>query len=64
MPLLIAWKAACGRSAQCPGQVDVPDDRKFVGLDAYQKAINSGVDLVLLCSPPGFRPMHFQAATQ
>ncbi|MGA2253621.1 MAG: Gfo/Idh/MocA family oxidoreductase, partial [Thermoguttaceae bacterium] len=50
--------------SQCPGQVDVPEDRRFVGLDAYQKAIQSGADLVLLCSPPGFRPSHFEAAVR
>ena len=39
-------------------------DRQFVGLDAYQKLLASDVDLVLLCSPPGFRPMHFETAAQ
>ncbi len=45
-------------------QVDVPDDRKFVGLDAFQKAIDCDVDMVLLCTPPGFRPAQFQAAVE
>jgi myo-inositol 2-dehydrogenase / D-chiro-inositol 1-dehydrogenase len=31
-------------------------------LDAYQKVIDSGVDVVLLASPPGFRPVHLRAA--
>lgn len=53
-----------GLRARCPGQVDVPDERCFVGLDGYQKAIDCGADLVLLCSPPGFRPMQFEAAVQ
>jgi myo-inositol 2-dehydrogenase / D-chiro-inositol 1-dehydrogenase len=48
----------------CKDRVDVPEDRKFVGLDAYQKAIDSGVDLVLLCTPPGFRPAQFEAAVK
>ena len=34
----------------------------FVGLDAYDKVINSGVDVVLLATPPGFRPRHLTAA--
>ena len=34
----------------------------FVGLDAYQKVIDSGVDVVLLTTPPGFRPQHIKAA--
>jgi myo-inositol 2-dehydrogenase/D-chiro-inositol 1-dehydrogenase len=45
-----------------PDQVDVPEERRFVGLDAYQKAIDCDIDLVLLCTPPGFRPAQFQAA--
>jgi predicted dehydrogenase len=37
-------------------------DRKFVGLDAYKNVIESDVDLVLLATPPGFRPLHLEAA--
>jgi predicted dehydrogenase len=43
-------------------KVDVPSARRFVGLDAYQKALAAGPDLVLLCTPPGFRPAQFAAA--
>jgi predicted dehydrogenase len=43
-------------------KVDVPPDRRFVGLDAYEKAIAAGPGIVLLCTPPGFRPAHFTAA--
>jgi myo-inositol 2-dehydrogenase / D-chiro-inositol 1-dehydrogenase len=43
-------------------KVRVEPDKKFVGLDAYQKLIDSGVDVVLLASPPGYRPMHLKAA--
>jgi predicted dehydrogenase len=42
----------------------VTDERCFVGFDAYQKVIDSPVDLVLLATPPGFRPQHLQAAVQ
>jgi predicted dehydrogenase len=45
-----------------PDKIDVPEDRCFAGFDAYQHVINSGVDLVLLTAPPGFRPLHLQAA--
>ena len=41
---------------------DIPDDKCFVGFDAYQKVIDSGVDVVLLCTPPVFRPEHFEYA--
>lgn len=43
-------------------RVDLPDDRVFFGLDAYQKAIAAGPDMVILASPPGFRPQHYAAA--
>lgn len=42
--------------------VDITSDRCFVGFDAYQKVIACGVDMVILASPPGFRPVHFEAA--
>jgi predicted dehydrogenase len=42
----------------------VTDERCFVGFDAYQKVINSGVDLVMLTTPPGFRPLHIRAAIE
>src|SRR5439155_6287177 len=45
-----------------PTKVDVPAERCFVGFDAYQKVIDSGVDLVILAAPPGFRPLHLAAA--
>src|ERR1035438_1428595 len=45
-----------------PAKVQVDDAHRFVGLDAYQKVIDSGVDVVLLTAPPGFRPVHLKAA--
>jgi predicted dehydrogenase len=47
---------------QKPGQVDVAPERVFVGIDAYQQVIDSGVDVVILTTPPGFRPQHLEAA--
>ncbi len=49
---------------RCGDQVDVPEERKFADLDGYQKAIESDVDMVLICTPPGFRPMQFEAAVK
>ena len=43
-------------------KVKVTPEKCFVGLDAYQKVIDSGVDVVLLATPPGFRPVHLKAA--
>jgi myo-inositol 2-dehydrogenase / D-chiro-inositol 1-dehydrogenase len=45
-----------------PTKVKVTPEKCFVGLDAYQKVIDSGVDVVLLATPPGFRPIHLKAA--
>ena len=39
---------------------DVADERCFVGFDAYQKVIDC-CDLVMLATPPGFRPLHIEA---
>jgi predicted dehydrogenase len=47
-----------------PGRVSVAEERKFVGLDAYQKVLASGVDLVVLATPGGFRPMLLKAAIE
>mgnify|MGYP001417634873 CR=1 FL=1 len=46
------------------GQVQVAEDRRFVGLDAFQQVIDSGVDVVILATPPGFRPQHLRAAVE
>lgn len=39
-------------------------DRQFVGWDAYKKVVDSGVDLVILATPPGFRPKHLAYAIE
>ena len=43
-------------------RIDVPEERRFVGFDAYKQVLDAGVDLVILATPPGFRPIHFEAA--
>ena len=43
-------------------KVQVTESNRFVGLDAYQRHIDSDVDVVLLAAPPAFRPMHLEAA--
>ena len=45
-------------------KVDVPPDRRFIGFDACQNLLASGVDVVLLCTPPQFRPLHLKAAIE
>lgn len=48
--------------AEAKEKVQVTPDKCFVGFDAYQKVIDSGVDVVILTTPPGFRPYHLKAA--
>jgi predicted dehydrogenase len=43
-------------------KVNVAADHRFVGFDAYQQLLESGVDVVLLCTPPHFRPLQLKAA--
>jgi myo-inositol 2-dehydrogenase / D-chiro-inositol 1-dehydrogenase len=46
---------------QAKEKVDVPAERRFAGFDAYQKLIDSGVDVVILATPTHFRPQHLKA---
>ncbi len=46
----------------CVNRLDCPPERRFVGFNAYQHVINSGVQVVILATPPHFRPMHLEAA--
>jgi predicted dehydrogenase len=47
-------------------QIDVPPERQFVGLDGFLKAIDSldKGDVVILATPPAFRPIHFERAVK
>lgn len=45
-------------------KINVSEDRKFIGLDAYKRVLDSDVDVVLLTTSPGFRPLHFRAAVE
>src|ERR1700733_6092979 len=45
-------------------KVKVDPSHRFSGMDAYQKLIDSGVDVVLLATPPGFRPAHLRACIE
>lgn len=44
--------------------IDIPADKCFVGLDAYKQVIDSGVDVVIIATPPLFRPEHFRYAVE
>lgn len=43
-------------------RVKVGPEYRFTGFDAYKKLIASDIDIVMLCTPPGYRPAHFEAA--
>jgi myo-inositol 2-dehydrogenase / D-chiro-inositol 1-dehydrogenase len=45
-------------------KIKVRPENIFIGLDAYQKVLASGVDVVVLATPPGFRPVHLRAAVE
>jgi myo-inositol 2-dehydrogenase / D-chiro-inositol 1-dehydrogenase len=49
------------KNLKIKARVNVAPENKFVGFDAYKKAI-ALADVVLLCTPPGFRPDHFVEA--
>jgi predicted dehydrogenase len=51
-----------GRASELGNQVKITRERCFVGFDAYQKVIDTGVDIVLMATPPNFRPIHLAAA--
>ena len=54
--------AAGSLRKEFPDRVDIPADRVFAGLDAYLKAIDAGVDMIVTATPPGFRPLVYSAA--
>lgn len=44
--------------------IEIPADKRFVGLEAYKQVIDSGVDVVIIATPPVFRPAQFQYAVE
>lgn len=50
--------------AKADQKVRVESAKQFLGLDGFQKLINSDVDVVLLATPPGFRPTHLRAVIE
>ena len=57
-------EASLGKLKKTPVQakVNVAPDHRFTGFDAFKKLIQSDVDIVMLTTPPGYRPEHFEAA--
>jgi predicted dehydrogenase len=44
--------------------IDIPNNMRFVGLDAYKQVVDSGVDVVIDCTPPFFRSSHLEYAVE
>ena len=44
--------------------IDIPAEKRFVGLDAYKQVIDSDIDVLIDCTPPFFRPEHFRYAVE
>ncbi len=51
-----------GLKGKYPQQVSVDSASRCLGLDGYRQLLERDVDLVLLATPPAFRPQHFEAA--
>jgi myo-inositol 2-dehydrogenase/D-chiro-inositol 1-dehydrogenase len=51
-----------GKVKELGNKVSIKDENCFIGLDAYEKVIGSGANYIILATPPGFRPIHLQAA--
>jgi myo-inositol 2-dehydrogenase/D-chiro-inositol 1-dehydrogenase len=59
---LEASKAQLLKDPKFAPMIDVPAERSFAGLDAFEKVIASDADYIILATPPGFRPEHLKAA--
>ncbi|MCU0226540.1 MAG: Gfo/Idh/MocA family oxidoreductase [Bryobacterales bacterium] len=43
-------------------RIKVEPDHRFMGAEAYKKVLATDIDIVMLCTPPGYRALHFEAA--
>ena len=73
-PSTMLWAAGDAFEGRAKGMVNAVSEaykdrantegRVYGGLDAYQKVIDSGCDLIILATSPGFRPIHLEAAVK
>ncbi len=54
----------CRAELKAQKNFEIPEEKCFLGFDNYEKVIDAGVDIVLLCTPPHFRPQHVEAAVK
>jgi len=55
---------SCRKGLKEKYNVEIPDNMCFTGFDNYKKVLAAGVDLVIIATPPVFRPIHFEAAVE
>jgi len=60
----LAWLREDPKNAAIRSRVNVKPELRFTGFEAYKKLIASDVDIVMLATPPGWRPIHFEAAVE
>lgn len=60
----LSWMKNDPKNAAIAERVNVTPEFRFTGFDAYRKLIASGVDIVMLATPPAYRPAHFEAAVE
>lgn len=53
---------SCREALKTGKNIEIAEEKCFTGFDSFEKVIDSGVDVVLLCTPPHFRPAHIEAA--
>jgi myo-inositol 2-dehydrogenase/D-chiro-inositol 1-dehydrogenase len=54
----------CRGELKTQKNIEIADEKCFLGFDSYEKVLDSGIDIVLLCTPPHFRPQHVEAAVK
>src|SRR5436190_2466873 len=58
----LAWLKDSARFPRTHDRVKVDAEHRFTGFEAFKKVIASDVDIVMLCTPPAYRPLHFETA--
>jgi predicted dehydrogenase len=60
----LRWLKETPAHAKFQDRIKVDPEHRFIGFEAYKKLLASDIDVVMLCTPPGWRPLHFEAAIE
>jgi predicted dehydrogenase len=60
----LKWIREQAEKAGAAARIKVGPETRFIGFDAFKKVIASDVDVIILATPPGWRPIHFEAAIE